>query len=102
MPLTIKHSPHGLVHTIHVERCFDFSLHADFREAYRHLAGAGHSIGVNLSRTEYMHSSALGMLLLLKEHAASLPARVSLQAVPATVLRILEIASFDKIFVIEE
>jgi HptB-dependent secretion and biofilm anti anti-sigma factor len=79
---------------------FDFSLHDDFRDAYRRQTSAG-EYRVHLDATEYIDSSALGMLLLLSEHAESRHGRVVLAGPTPGVRRTLAIANFDKLFRIE-
>lgn len=91
----------GSVVVIKVPRRFDFSVHKDFRDAYRDTAGKGVSYRVDLSETEYMDSSALGMLLLLREHAGSDAADVTLVQPNVAVRKVLEIANFDRLFVIQ-
>lgn len=86
---------------IQISGRFDFALHRDFREAYRNQAQSGHVFRVNLAQAQYMDSSALGMLLLLKEHADTLRGKVVIEAPPLAIRRILEVASFDKVFSIE-
>lgn len=76
---------------------FDFSVHRDFREAYRHHS-AGERYVVDLSATEYLDSSALGMLLLLREHAGGETARVELRGCCPEVRKLLEIARFHQLF----
>ncbi|HEY9199758.1 MAG TPA: STAS domain-containing protein [Gammaproteobacteria bacterium] len=90
-------STDGRAVTIRVGGRFDFSLHRDFREAYRaHPRGLSYS--VDLSATEYLDSSALGMLLLLREHAGGDQARVEIRGVGPDVRKLLEIARFDRLF----
>ena len=80
---------------------FDFSLHTVFRNAYKHEVISGGVFVVDLAKTEYLDSSALGMLLLLKEHAESMGSIVKIRNQSQGVLEILHIASFDKLFTIE-
>ena len=80
---------------------FDFALHKDFRSAYRDCPVDGVEYRVNLSNTQYMDSSALGMLLLLREHACNDKTRVVIEAPSEPVRKLLEIANFQKIFVME-
>ena len=79
---------------------FDFQLHRDFKDAYTPLLdnAAASEIELEMSKVDYMDSAALGMLLLLSEraHAANKP--VVLVNVSGTVLRVLEIANFIRIF----
>ncbi len=82
---------------ITVDGRFDFSVHKDFRNAYKdHDSGMNYR--VNLSKTEYLDSSALGMLLLLKKHAEG---KVIIEKPNNEIKRVLTIANFDKVFSIE-
>ncbi|MBD3619641.1 MAG: STAS domain-containing protein [Chromatiales bacterium] len=79
-------------------RRFDFSVHQQFRDAYRDSGGEGMRYRVDLGETEYMDSSALGMLLLLREHAGGDAAQVRLENVSEPVRKVLEIANFHRLF----
>ena len=85
---------------IDVKGHFDFSVQREFRDAYRDYDD-NLTFRVNLSGTEYMDSSALGMLLLLRKHAGDVTNRVVLCGANGVVSKILSIANFDKLFVIE-
>jgi len=87
----------GSTVTIKVDGRFDFSVHKDFRESYKDY-GDKMNYRVNLSGTEYLDSSALGMLLLLKKHADS---NVVIEKPNDEVKRVLTIANFDKVFKFE-
>lgn len=81
---------------------FDYSLHRDFRACYENVAIEGLQLVLDLSKAEYMDSSALGMMLLLKEHAEKCQALAFTVSKPSpAVLKILEIANFDKLLQIE-
>ncbi len=84
--------------TIKIMGRFDFSLHNEFRKSYKDVVLKSGQYSVDLSGTEYLDSSALGMLLLLKEHADSQASTVRLMGYPDEIKEILIIASFDKIF----
>lgn len=86
---------------IKVSGSFQFALHRQFRDAYAGVTQSGCVFNVNLCETEYMDSSALGMLLLLKEHAAKCNGSVQITKVSPAIRRILEIASFDKLFSVQ-
>lgn len=77
---------------------FDFSVHKQFRDAYRDTPGKGTVYRVDLGQTEYMDSSALGMLLLLREHAGGDDGRVSIVNASEPVKKVLEIANFHRLF----
>ena len=84
--------------TIKINGRFDFSLHNDFRKSYKDVNLTAGEYIVDLSTTEYLDSSALGMLLLLKEHADSQSSTVKITGFSSEIKEILTIASFDKIF----
>ena len=55
---------------INISGRFDYKVSQEFRDTYRQVPGQeGVAYYVNLSDASYMDSSALGMLLLLREHA---------------------------------
>ncbi len=80
---------------------FDFSMHNDFRKAYKDESISSGNYEIDLSGTDYLDSSALGMLLLLKEFAESQSSKVIIKNVAPEVRQILDIASFDKLFTIK-
>lgn len=80
---------------------FDFSTHRDFRGAYESaLAENIGSLDINMSGVDYLDSSALGMLLILKERASARNIQLSLSGCKGSVKQILEIANFNKLFTI--
>jgi len=87
---------------IAIENNFDFSLHQRFREAYSHCNTPKTDFILDLSHTEYMDSSALGMILLLKDHADNLGGQVIIKKPSDTVNKILEIAQFHRLVTIEK
>lgn len=97
MSVTATKSDDGKTVTVKVDGRFDFSVHKDFRNTYKEY-DSSMDFRVNLSSTEYLDSSALGMLLLLKKHAES---DVVIEQPNDEVKRVLTIANFDKVFKIE-
>jgi anti-anti-sigma factor len=79
---------------------FDFSAHRDFRNSCHPTLAAADicELEVDLGRVEYLDSSALGMLLLLKERADEMKKRVVLSHCQGAVRQALQVANFDKIF----
>lgn len=82
---------------------FDFHSHRDFRAAYESaLEAAGvREIEINFAEVDYLDSSALGMLLLLREKAEALGKRVVLAGLRGTVKQVLDIANFGKLFAVK-
>jgi anti-anti-sigma factor len=91
-------SPDGKTLTIRVTGSFTYDLHREFREAYERHPGLGTSFVVDLAGTDYLDSSGLGMLLVLREHAGGEAARVNLANPSAEVRRVLTIAHFERLF----
>ena len=76
---------------------FDYSSHNEFRNTYKD-ADANSEFVIDMSSTSYMDSSALGMMLLLREHAGSESANISITGCNDEIKKILEISNFDKLF----
>ena len=88
--------------TLSINEKFDFNLHKEFRKQIENALGSScGQIRVDLSLAEYIDSSALGMLLMLKEKADAGAKAVKLVGVRGTNRQILEIARFDKLFDVE-
>lgn len=79
---------------------FDFQVHRDFKGTYMPLLdnAAVCEIEIEMSHVDYMDSSALGMLMLLKERTKVVNKSVSLLNVSGTVSQMLEVANFSKVF----
>jgi anti-anti-sigma factor len=81
---------------------FDFSTHREFRQACDDLLAEAtvRDLLVDFQQVDYLDSSALGMLLLLKEKAVAHGKSLALVNCHDTVRQVLEIACFGKIFTI--
>ncbi|MBI4754330.1 MAG: STAS domain-containing protein [Betaproteobacteria bacterium] len=79
---------------------FDFSAHREFRSAVDEvLRGRSVSqIEVDLGKVAYLDSSALGMLLMLRDKARGNNCAVALANCGGSVRQVLEIANFSKLF----
>ena len=75
---------------------FDFHLHGEFKQAYEE-ANVKELI-LDMNKTQFMDSSALGMLLQLKEYSEKTNSNVSIRNASKNVMQIMEIAHFDKLF----
>lgn len=98
MSIVIEKSEDNSNITIKIDGRFDFSSHHDFRDAYRGASDAGTLFVLDMANTEYMDSSALGMILLLKEHSGTLGGDIKIINANSEVKNILQIANFDKLF----
>ena len=88
----------GKTLTIAIKGRFDFGSHQAFRDAYERFYKVPQVYIVDLKETTYMDSSALGMLLLLRDHAGGDNSEVRVINSSADVRKILAISNFDKLF----
>ncbi len=86
--------------TLQLEGRFDFNSHRDFRNAYDPLLGDAQlrEIELNFEKVDYLDSSALGMLLLLREKVEASGKSIALTGLRGTVKQVLEIANFQRLF----
>lgn len=82
---------------ISVEGEFDADQHVAFREAYQSRPRDMEYV-VDLSSVDRLDSSALGLLLMLREHAGGDRARVVLRGAPPAVRKVLELSRFERLF----
>jgi anti-anti-sigma factor len=85
--------------TISIRGAFSFPLYQKFRDLSSELT-KGKQFIVDLSETTYMDSSALGMLLHLREQVGTSESRIEIKNCRPEIRKILAIAHFDKIFTI--
>ncbi len=98
MGINMTVSDDGSKVTISVAGKFDFQLYDEFRASYADTAGNGVDYVVDLSDTDYLDSSALGMLLLLREHAGGEASNIEIAQASPEVRKILDVANFGKLF----
>ncbi|MDD5298016.1 MAG: STAS domain-containing protein [Rhodocyclaceae bacterium] len=87
---------------IRLDGRFDFNAHREFREAVEKamLPEGVKEIQVDLAKVAYLDSSALGMLLMLRDKAQGKSRSVQLTNCKGSVRQVLEIANFGKLFAI--
>ena len=86
--------------TIKLDGRFDFNTHREFRSAYEPLVvdPAVRAVVVDFSGVDYLDSSALGMLLMLRDKLGGANKEVALVGVRGNVKQVLDIANFAKLF----
>ncbi|MEO5350542.1 MAG: STAS domain-containing protein [Magnetococcus sp. YQC-3] len=86
---------------IHIKGRFTFEVHTQFREAYREDAlslSQGRRFVVDLTGAEFIDSSGLGMLLLLREMTDSINSEVEIVNARPEILKMLHTAKFEQLF----
>lgn len=88
--------------SLHPATRFDFNSFRDFRRDYE-VALASPTVRVlivDMKNVQYIDSAALGILLLLRDHAVSANKTVEIHNLHGIAKDVLEIANFQKIFTI--
>lgn len=100
MAITSTVSADGSHVAIHISGRFDFSSHQEFRAAYEKLPQTPAHYCVDLHDTSYIDSSALGMLLLLRDFAGGDQSSIEIVNCTSDVKKILTISNFEQLFTI--
>jgi len=97
MAITGNVTDNGNLVEITINGRFDFNIHHDFRNIYRNEKPDA-TYTIDMSGTEYIDSSALGMLLLLREHAGNEGAKITINGCNDDIKKIFSISNFEKLF----
>jgi anti-anti-sigma factor len=76
---------------------FDFNEHAQFRNSYCNESPDADYI-INMESADSLDSSALGMLLMLREHAGSDSAKITIVNTPSQIKQVFKNSNFDSLF----
>jgi len=98
MSITSNLSNDGKLLTITVQGRFDFSSLQAFRGSYEKVMPKPSSFVIDLKESEYLDSSALGMLLALRDYAGGDGADLSVINCNTDVKKILVITKLDELF----
>jgi anti-anti-sigma factor len=101
MTISSATSENGKVLTITVQGRFDFSALQSFRNSYESLETPAERYVIDLKDSEYLDSSALGMLLALRDYAGGDAADIKIINCKPDVRKILVITKLDELFTIE-
>ena len=83
---------------IKIQGRFDFSFHQEFKNAYENSDSNINSYTVDMGATSYLDSSALGMLLLLRDYAGGDSSAIAITNTSPDVRKILTISNFGQLF----
>jgi anti-anti-sigma factor len=100
MAITSKISDDQQEVMVTVEGRFDFNALRDFRKAYESQPKAPRYV-LDFAKTEYLDSSALGMLLALRDYAGGDKSNIRVMNTIPDVKKILVITKLDGLFKIE-
>ncbi len=93
----------GKIMHISVTGRFDYKITKEFRDSYnKAIRHKGVTYYVNLNNASYIDSSALGILLLLRECAKYNGGKVIIEQPSEEVNHVLKMANFEKLFTINQ
>jgi len=96
--MSISSNVNGTELNIAISGRFDFSAHQEFRRSYEEASPKPSSYVIDLKDTTYLDSSALGMLLLLRDYAGGDSADITISNCNNDVKKILTISNFEQLF----
>ncbi len=99
--MSVSATTNGNELVVNIEGRFDFSAHQEFRDAYEKADSNISNYVINMKNASYLDSSALGMLLLLRDHAGGDTANVHISNCNQDVRKILTISNFEQLFKID-
>lgn len=102
MPVSSTVSEDGKTITITISGRFDFAVQNEFRDSY-YSSGLDDGIKfvIDMANASYMDSSALGMLLMMREHLGGNSANITLTHCTADIRNILTVANFQSLFKVD-
>ena len=97
--ITTSVSDSGSTLTIHVKGRFDFNSATEFHNSYKDICDQHDCFIIDMEETEYIDSSALGAMLLLRDEVTD--GEVSIMNAPEFAKRMFKSTLFDSLFKVE-
>lgn len=94
-------SDDGNILTIIISGRFDISAYKEFGHAYADEIDSVSKYVIDMAECEYLDSSALGMLLMLRERTGSETEKIDVINLSPAIKNIFTMANFDKLFNIQ-
>lgn len=101
MSIAASPSADGKTLTIKIDERFDFTAHSALRAAYATDPRRYEAYVLDLRDTQYMDSSALGMLLQMREHAGGGRSAIRIKNAKPAIREILSVANFQQLMTID-
>lgn len=98
MPISSNFEPNNHELRVAIDGKFDFNLHQEFRNAYERTDINFNKVILDMESATYLDSSALGMLLLLRDFAHQRAYDLRIVNCNTDIKKIFTIANFDKLF----
>lgn len=88
----------GKVVTLKIQGIFNINFYQEFSASYKDTLLPGTKYILDMSETEGIDSSALGMLLLLRERLGGDRSDISIINVNQSLAKIFQISNFNRLF----
>ncbi|MBN4079361.1 STAS domain-containing protein [Beggiatoa alba] len=99
MPVSSDVSADAKTVVIKISGRFDFAVQNEFRDCYYNSSsGEKAEFIIDMSGANYMDSSALGMLLMMREYLGGNAANISINNCSPDIKNILTVANFQSLF----
>lgn len=99
MPVTSDVLADAKTVNIKISGRFDFAVQNEFRECYYHKGPGDKKVFIiDMSNANYMDSSALGMLLMMREYLGGNEADITIIKCSPDIKNILTVANFQSLF----
>jgi len=98
MGISVTKDSSSNVVTIVIAGRFDFSMNSDFRKILSDPDSSGGSYNIDMGGVDDIDSSALGMLLLLREKAGGDSANIKITRCRPDIIEMLKMANFQTMF----
>ena len=97
--MSVEASYSGSHAQIRITGKFSFKDYQAFRRAYQdNPKGGDIQYTVDLDEVDYIDSAALGMLILLREHAGEEQSSIAIKGAKGVVLEALKMSHYDQLF----
>ncbi|MBF0467390.1 MAG: STAS domain-containing protein [Desulfamplus sp.] len=94
-------SDDGKTLTLEVWGKLDITLYKSFNDSYKDKVASVSKVIIDFSEVEYVDSSGLGMLLVLRERCGGDEADIDIVNANTSVRKILETTNFQQLFTIK-
>ncbi|MEH6345347.1 MAG: STAS domain-containing protein [Bermanella sp.] len=84
--------------TVFIVGRFDYDIVDDFRDSYTSLFDSDVNISLDLSQTDHIDSSALGMILNMKSHLKKEDQAIEIKNCKPNLMKLFSMAHFERKF----
>ena len=102
MSIDLSKNDSNDVATISIKGHFNFDVNADFRKILDSASDGDYKVVIDMAMVDEIDSSALGMLLLLREQCGAISEKIKIKNCRQDIYDVLIMANFQTMFDIDE